>query len=70
MVDKPIRTFNLRSGSIAAEILTFAINYLKLEIPQKGYQEQPLTLEQQVEWCWQNWRPPEGLVLVVLDELN
>jgi NB-ARC domain len=57
--------FNVRSSNIATEILTFAKNYLKLEVPQKDYLDQPLTLKQQVEWCWQNWQPPEGLVLVV-----
>lgn len=62
--------FNLRSGDIATEILTFAITYLGLEIPQKGYQEQPLTLEEQIKWCWDNWRPQERLVLVVLDDVT
>ena len=38
-----------------------------LEVPQKDPQENALTLEQQVAWCWINWKPSEGLVLVVLD---
>lgn len=41
-----------------------------LEVPQKDPQENALTVEQQVAWCWQNWRPPEGLVLVILDDVT
>jgi tetratricopeptide (TPR) repeat protein len=62
--------FSVRSSDIATEILTFAKNYLKLEIPQRDFQEQPLTLKQQIDWCWQNWQPPEGLVLVIFDDVN
>lgn len=62
--------FSVRESNIAVEIITFASNYLKLEVPQKNFQEQPLTFKQQVDWCWSNWRPPEGLVLVVFDDVT
>lgn len=38
--------FNVRSSNIVTEILTFAKNDLRLEVPQKDYLEQPLTLKQ------------------------
>ncbi|KST65879.1 hypothetical protein BC008_23145 [Mastigocoleus testarum BC008] len=41
-----------------------------LEVPQQDAREKPLTLEQQVAWCWLNWRPPEGSVLVILDDVT
>jgi hypothetical protein len=61
--------FNLRSSNIATEIISFAKNNLQLEVPQKDFQEQPLTL-QQVEWCWVNWQPPDGVVLIVFDDVT
>jgi NB-ARC domain len=62
--------FSVRSSNIATEILTFAKNYLQLEVPQKDFQEQSLTLQQQVEWCWENWQPPDGVVLIVFDDVT
>ncbi|MDJ0534164.1 MAG: tetratricopeptide repeat protein [Xenococcaceae cyanobacterium MO_207.B15] len=60
---------NARGGNLAIEIIQF-IQRMELKVPQKDAQENALTLEQQVAWCWQNWRPPEGLVLVVLDDVT
>jgi NB-ARC domain len=48
----------------------FAKNYLQLEVPQKDFQEQPLILEEQIDWCWENWQPPDGLVLIVFDDVT
>ncbi|MBW4508321.1 MAG: tetratricopeptide repeat protein [Scytonematopsis contorta HA4267-MV1] len=62
--------FSVRSSNIATEILTFAKNDLRLEIPQKDIQEQPLTLQQQIDWCWRNWQPPDGVVLIVFDDVT
>ena len=41
-----------------------------LEVPHKDNRVIPLTLEQQVAWCWGNWQPPEDLVLVILDDVT
>ncbi|MEM6751696.1 MAG: tetratricopeptide repeat protein [Cyanobacteria bacterium P01_C01_bin.38] len=62
--------FNVRDANLAAEIIQFIQLRMGLEVPQKDVQKNPLTLEQQVAWCWQNWQPPEGLVLVVLDDVT
>ncbi|BDA71567.1 NB-ARC domain-containing protein [Calothrix sp. PCC 7716] len=62
--------FSVRESNIAAEIITFAKNYLKLEVPHKDSQEQSLTLKQQVGWCWSKWHPPLGLVLIVFDDVT
>ena len=62
--------FNAIDGNLAAEIIQFAQNYLKLKVPQKDSQQNPLNLEQQVSWCWQNWQPSQGLVLVIFDDVS
>ncbi|AFY53186.1 putative transcriptional regulator [Rivularia sp. PCC 7116] len=61
---------NVRDTNLAAEILKFVQQQMGLKVPQKDIQENPLTLEQQVAWCWQHWQPPEGLVLVILDDVT
>ncbi len=61
---------NARDTNLATEIIQFAQLYLNLEVPQKDWQERLLTLTEQVRWCWQKWQPPEGLVLVVLDDVT
>ncbi len=61
---------NVRDTSLANEIIQFIQLQMGLEVPQKDIQQNPLTLEQQVAWCWQNWQPPEGLVLVILDDVT
>jgi tetratricopeptide (TPR) repeat protein len=55
---------NAKESNLAAEIVQFAQFYMNREVPQQ------LTLPKQVEWCWQNWQPAEGLVLVVLDDIT
>ncbi|AFZ01286.1 tetratricopeptide repeat protein [Calothrix sp. PCC 6303] len=62
--------FSVRDRNLAAEIIQFTQLYLNLEVPQKDARENPLDIHQQVAWCWQNWQPPEGLVLVVLDDVT
>ncbi len=59
---------NARSGNIAAQIIGFALN-LGLQVPQKDFDDKPLSILEQVKWCWQNWQPPEDLVLVVFDDV-
>ncbi|MDY6902040.1 MAG: NB-ARC domain-containing protein, partial [Cyanobacteriota bacterium] len=61
---------NVRDTNLAAEIIQFTQQQMELKVPQKDIQENPLTLEQQVAWCWQHWQPPEGLVLVILDDVT
>ncbi|MGB3755675.1 MAG: tetratricopeptide repeat protein [Rivularia sp. (in: cyanobacteria)] len=60
---------NVRDRNLAAEIIQFIQLQMDLEVPEKN-QGNPLTLEQQVEWCWKNWKPPEGLVLVIFDDVT
>ncbi|WP_392476247.1 tetratricopeptide repeat protein [Nostoc sp. C110] len=57
---------NAREGNLATEIINQFKQFLKLEIPEE-LKGKPL--EEQVWWCWHNWQPPEGLVLVVLDDV-
>ena len=60
---------NVRNRNLATEIIQFIQLQMDLEVPQK-IQGNTLTLEQQVEWCWKNWKPPEGSVLVIFDDVT
>ena len=59
-----------RDANLAGQILQFALLSLKLEVPQQDWRGNPLDLDQQVAWCWQQWQPPQGRVLVVLDDVT
>jgi tetratricopeptide (TPR) repeat protein len=59
-----------RDANLPGQILLFAQLSLKLEVPQQDGRGNPLTLAQQVAWCWQQWQPPQGRVLVVLDDVT
>ncbi|AFZ00399.1 tetratricopeptide repeat protein [Calothrix sp. PCC 6303] len=61
---------NARDANIAAGIIQFVQLQMGLEVPQQDFQGNQLTLIQQVAWCWQNWQPAEGLVLVVFDDVT
>jgi tetratricopeptide (TPR) repeat protein len=61
---------NARDTNLAAEIVQFVQLRLNLEVPQKDWRGELLTLPKQVEWCWDNWQPTEGRVLVVLDDVT
>ena len=61
---------NVRDTNLANEIIQFIQQQMGLEIPLRDNQENPFNLEEQVEWCWQNWQPSEGLVLVILDDVT
>ncbi|MDZ8226163.1 tetratricopeptide repeat protein, partial [Nostoc sp. ChiVER01] len=54
-----------RKPDLATEIVQFAQFYMKLEVPQTL-----LTSQEQAKWCWHNWQPQTGLVLVVLDNVD
>ncbi len=59
-----------RESNLASQVVQFASEQMELSIPQQDFQGNPLSLTQQVSWCWRNWRPSEGLVLVVLDDVT
>ena len=61
---------NVRDKNLATEIIQFIQLQMGLEVPQKDPQGNLLTLEEQVTWCWTNWKPPSGLVLVILDDVT
>ncbi|MDF5713878.1 MAG: tetratricopeptide repeat protein [Rhizonema sp. NSF051] len=59
-----------RKSDLAANLRQFAQLHMNLEVPQKDRHGRLLNLTQQVEWCWQNWQPSEGLALIVLDDVT
>ena len=61
---------NARDANLAGEIIQFVQLQMGLEVPQQDFHGNNLTLNQQVAWCWRNWQPPEGLVLVVFDDVT
>jgi tetratricopeptide (TPR) repeat protein len=58
--------FSLNQGNLATQILLKAAPYLAMpeELQKLG------TVEEQVKWCWQNWHPQEGQVLIVIDDVK
>jgi tetratricopeptide (TPR) repeat protein len=58
--------FSLREGRLADEVVKLAKSG-KLDLPEVMHSQ---TVEAQAEWCWQNWTPTEGKVLVILDDVN
>ncbi|OKH41292.1 tetratricopeptide repeat protein [Nostoc calcicola FACHB-389] len=61
---------NARDTNLAVEIIQFVQLQMGLEVIQQDFQGNALTLNQQIAWCWQNWQPSEGLVLVVFDDVT
>ena len=61
---------NARDANLAGEIIQFVQLQMGLEVPQKDFHGNNLTLNQQVAWCWRNWQPPKGLVLLVFDDVT
>ncbi|HEY9878378.1 MAG TPA: tetratricopeptide repeat protein [Leptolyngbyaceae cyanobacterium] len=57
-----------QQGRIGEQVIEFAKRYLTLS-PPLTLHGVPLTLEQQLDWCWQHWCP-EGKVLVVIDDVS
>ena len=62
---------NARDTNLAAEIIQFYQFYVdnQREIPQEIGGRQ-LTISEQAVWCWENWQPSEGLILVVWDDVT
>jgi tetratricopeptide (TPR) repeat protein len=61
--------FNARQRILAAEVFDLFTFKFGLEIPQiQG--EKPLTLQQQVAWCWLQYPKTQKPVLIVVDDLT
>jgi tetratricopeptide (TPR) repeat protein len=58
--------FSLNEGNLASLVLQKAAPYLA--IPEEIQKSDDVY--EQVKWCWQNWHPPEGEVLVILDDVK
>ncbi len=59
-----------RQSDLAAQVVQFAQLHMKLSVPQQDSQGTVLSVTEQVEWCCQNWQPPEGLALIILDDVT
>jgi hypothetical protein len=58
--------FSLNQGNLATQILLKASPYLAMpEALQKSG-----SVEAQVKWCWQNWHPSTGNILVIIDDVK
>ncbi|MFM6063598.1 MAG: NB-ARC domain-containing protein [Microcystis panniformis] len=58
--------FSLNQGDLATQILLKAAPYLAM--PEKL--QKSGSVEEQVKWCWQNWHPQEGQILIVIDDVK
>ncbi|MFM7477062.1 MAG: NB-ARC domain-containing protein, partial [Microcystis aeruginosa] len=58
--------FSLNQGDLATQILLKAAPYLAM--PEKL--QKLGSVEEQVKWCWQNWHPQEGQILIVIDDVK
>ncbi|MDB9456859.1 tetratricopeptide repeat protein [Dolichospermum circinale CS-545/17] len=61
--------FNARQRILAAEVFELFTSKFGLEIPQTQG-EKPLTLQQQVAWCWLQYPETQKPVLIVVDDLT
>ena len=58
--------FSLNQGDLATQILLKASPYLAMpEALRKSG-----SVEAQVKWCWQNWHPSTGNILVIIDDVK
>ena len=62
---------NARDTNLAVEIIQFYQFHLdnKRDIPQE-MGGRLLTVVEQAVWCWENWQPSEGLILVIWDDVT
>jgi tetratricopeptide (TPR) repeat protein len=58
-----------RGDNLGTQVIEFAQLHLNLKVPQQLENIQ-LNVNQQVEWCWQNWQPSDKPVLLILDDVN
>jgi tetratricopeptide (TPR) repeat protein len=61
--------FNARQRILAAEVFDLFTSKFGLEIPQTQG-EKPLTLQEQVAWCWLQYPKTQKPVLIVVDDLT
>jgi tetratricopeptide (TPR) repeat protein len=61
--------FNARQRFLAAEVFELFTFKFGLEIPQTQG-EKPLTLQQQIAWCWLQYPKTQKPVLIVVDDLT
>ena len=61
--------FNARERSLAAEVFELFTFKFGWEIP-KTQGGKPLTLQQQLDWCWSKYPETEKPVLIVIDDLT
>jgi NB-ARC domain len=60
-----------RESDLANELVQFFLLHMDQKVLEKFKQiRTEQDLKQQLEWCWQHWKPSEGLVLVVLDDVT
>jgi len=60
-----------RESNLANDIVQFFLLRMEQKVSKKFKEiRSNLNLQKQVEWCWQHWKPSEGLVLVVLDDVT
>jgi NB-ARC domain len=57
-----------RGEGLVAQVIAYAQHTLMLDVPQE-HNSQPLSLGQQLAWCWQYWEPT-GRALLVLDDVT
>ncbi|NEP55856.1 MAG: tetratricopeptide repeat protein [Symploca sp. SIO2G7] len=55
---------NGRQSNLLVQLRRFCQAYMKLEVPQN------LSLNEQANWCWINWQPSSGLVLIIIDDVT
>ncbi|CAD5912094.1 CHAT domain-containing protein [Planktothrix agardhii] len=55
---------NARNTNVGTTIIAYAKKYLNLNPPDQ------LSLLDQVEYCWRQWQPSTGNVLVIFDDVN
>ena len=58
--------FSLAQGSLPDLVLAKALPYL--EMPKEILNSDDIY--EQVRWCWQNWHPTEGKILLILDDVR
>ncbi len=61
---------NAKSSNPAAEIIQrFQLHHPSLKIPQE-INGKPQNIKEQLDWCWQNWQPSTGRLLLIFDDIT
>ncbi|MEO0843016.1 MAG: tetratricopeptide repeat protein, partial [Cyanobacteria bacterium J06643_5] len=56
-------------NGLASQILRVVNLYMNLEVPQE-IGGTVLDVKEQLKWCWLNWKPQSGKVLIVFDDVT